>query len=53
MYLEMGFDDIMRRVSQIKPTKPKKNAKRKKIKNGAKVQITRFSDSLCEVHNPA
>jgi hypothetical protein len=26
----MGFDDIMRRVSQIKPSKPKKNAKRKK-----------------------
>jgi hypothetical protein len=30
LYLDMGFDDIMRRVSKIKPTKPKKNAKRKK-----------------------
>jgi hypothetical protein len=29
-YLDMGFDDIMRCVSQIKPSKPKKNAKRKK-----------------------
>jgi hypothetical protein len=30
LYLDMGFDEIMRRVSQIKPSKPKKNAKRKK-----------------------
>ncbi|HUZ07953.1 MAG TPA: hypothetical protein VMV89_10755 [Candidatus Paceibacterota bacterium] len=30
LYMNMGFDDIMRRVSQIKPSKPKKNAKRKK-----------------------
>jgi hypothetical protein len=30
LYTDMGFDDIMRRVSKIKPSKPKKNAKRKK-----------------------
>jgi hypothetical protein len=30
LYMDMGFDDIMRRVSQIKPSKPKKSAKRKK-----------------------
>jgi len=30
LYLNMGFDDIMRRVAQIKPSKPKKSAKRKK-----------------------
>jgi hypothetical protein len=30
LYRDMGFDDIMRRVSKIKPSKPKKNAKRKK-----------------------
>jgi hypothetical protein len=30
LYSDMSFDDIMRRVSKIKPTKPKKNAKRKK-----------------------
>jgi len=30
LYVNAGFDDIMRRVSQLKPLKPKKRAKRKK-----------------------